>query len=71
MEFNLKNMLKRIICIVVLVFSCSIFGQNMVKHTVVAGETIQAIAQKYKVTPYDIYKLNPDSQSGIKVNSVC
>jgi len=42
----------------------------MVKHTVVAGETIQAIAQKYKVTPYDIYKLNPDSQSGIKVNSV-
>lgn len=63
-------MLKRIICILVLVFSCSIFGQNVVKHTVVAGETIQAIAQKYKVTPYDIYKLNPDSQSGIKVNSV-
>jgi LysM repeat protein len=63
-------MFKRIICILVLVFSCSIFGQNVVKHTVVAGETIQAIAQKYKVTPYDIYKLNPDSQSGIKVNSV-
>ena len=63
-------MLKRIICILVLVFSCSIFGQNVVKHTVATGETIQAIAQKYKVTPYDIYKLNPDSQSGIKVNSV-
>ena len=63
-------MFKRIICILVLVFSCSIFGQNMVKHTVAAGETIQVIAQKYKVTPYDIYKLNPDSQSGIKVNSV-
>ena len=63
-------MLKRIICILVLVFTCSVYGQNVVKHTVAAGETIQAIAQKYKVTPYDIYKLNPDSQSGIKVNSV-
>jgi LysM repeat protein len=63
-------MLKRIICILVLVFTSSIFAQNVVKHTVAAGETIQAIAQKYRVTPYDIYKLNPDSQSGIKVNSV-
>ena len=28
------------------------------------------IAQKYKVTPYDIYSLNPDSQNGIQQNSV-
>jgi len=28
------------------------------------------IAQKYNVTPYDIYQLNPDAQSGLKPNSV-
>ena len=27
-----------------------------VKHTVAKGETITLIAQKYKVTPFDIYK---------------
>jgi hypothetical protein len=32
------------------------------------GETINQI-QKYHVT-YDIYKLNPDAQSGLKPNSV-
>jgi LysM repeat protein/ABC-type branched-subunit amino acid transport system substrate-binding protein len=46
------------------------FSQNFSKHTVAKGETIATIAQKYKVTPYDIYKLNPDSQNGLKVNSV-
>jgi LysM repeat protein len=33
------------------------------------GETINQIAQKYHVT-HDIYKLNPDAQSGLKPNSV-
>ena len=40
------------------------------KHTVVKGETITQIAQKYKVTPYDIYRLNPDAQNGIQENAV-
>lgn len=63
-------MFKRVIYIFVLLISASIFGQNYTKHTVVKGETIPSIAQKYKVTPYDIYKLNPDSQNGIQPNSV-
>ena len=63
-------MFKRIIFIVALVFSTVMLGQNYVKHTVLDGETIQSIAQKFKVTPYDIYKLNPDSQSGVKANTV-
>jgi LysM repeat protein len=63
-------MFKGVIYIVVLVFTASVFGQNYAKHTVLEGETIQTIAQKYKVTPYDIYKSNPDSQSGIKPNEV-
>lgn len=63
-------MFKKIICILILVFTSSAIGQNFKKHTVVAGETVLSIAQKYKVTPYDIYKLNPDSQGGIALNSV-
>ena len=63
-------MFKRIIFIVALVFSTVMLAQNYVKHTVLEGETIQSIAQKYKVTPYDIYKLNPDSQSGVKASTV-
>lgn len=44
--------------------------EKYIKHTVVKGETINIIAQKYHVTPYDIYKLNPDSQNGIQLDSV-
>jgi LysM repeat protein len=43
---------------------------NLKKHTVQKGETITQIAQKYKVTPYDIYRLNPDAQNGIQDNAV-
>lgn len=51
-------------------FATSVFGQNYTKHKVAKGETITQIAQKYKVTPYDIYKLNPDSQSGIQPDAI-
>ena len=52
--------------------SCSLFAQDnsFTKHTVSKGETIKGIATKYKVTPYDIYKLNPDSQTGLNENDV-
>jgi LysM repeat protein len=52
--------------------SCSLFAQdkNFTKHTVLKGETIKQIASKYKVTPFDIYKLNPDSQAGIAENDI-
>jgi LysM repeat protein len=63
-------MFKKGIYIILLVFTTSVFGQNYIEHTVKQGETITQIAQKYKVTPYDIYKLNPDSQNGIKPDSV-
>ena len=52
--------------------SCSLFAQdkNFTKHTVLKGETIKQIATKYKVTPFDIYKLNPDSRGGIVENDI-
>jgi len=44
--------------------------QKTITHTVSKGETITKIAQKYNVTPLDIYKLNPDAQNGVKENTV-
>ena len=63
-------MINRVVFIFLLMFTCMVMAQNYQKHTVEKGETITQIAQKYKVTPYDIYQLNPDAQSGLKPNSV-
>ena len=63
-------MLKKVICVFVFAFTISVFGQNYLNHTVVSGETITQIAQKYFVTPADIYQLNPDCQTGIHPNSI-
>ncbi len=57
-------------CIFFFSLSTVAFAQNYVKHVVAKGETITQLASKYKVTPYDIYKLNPDSQAGIKESDV-
>jgi LysM repeat protein/ABC-type branched-subunit amino acid transport system substrate-binding protein len=60
------------ICLTVFSFVFNVYAkqEKYIKHTVAKGETINIIAQKYKVTPYDIYKLNPDSQNGIQLDSV-
>jgi LysM repeat protein len=50
--------------------STSAYAQELKKHKVEKGETVAAIAKKYKVTPYDIYKLNPDSKNGIKEDTI-
>ncbi|MFE3848644.1 LysM peptidoglycan-binding domain-containing protein [Flavobacterium sp. LB3P45] len=59
------------VCMVCLFFTFSVSSQEKNStHKVEKGETITQIAQKYKVTPQDIYQLNPDAQSGLKPNSV-
>lgn len=40
------------------------------RHTVGKGETVTQIAKRYKVTPHDIFRLNPDAQAGVKENDV-
>jgi len=52
------------------VYTVSAKQEKYIKHTVSQGETVNSIAQKYKVTPFDIYKLNPDSQNGIQLSSI-
>ncbi len=45
--------------------SMSLSAQNRT-HKVVAGETVVSLAQKYQVTPYDLYKVNPEAKNGLK-----
>lgn len=47
-----------------------VFSQESITHKVERGETIADIAKKYQITPYDIYKLNPDAQTKLKPRMV-
>ena len=38
-------------------------AQNNNYHTVIKGETIMSIAKKYEITPFEIYKINPELQN--------
>lgn len=58
------------IWITVLMFTTAVISQEKIMHKIEKGETINEIAQKYKVTPFDIYKLNPDAQSKLNPGSV-
>lgn len=51
-------------------FSGSVYAQEYKQHKVAKGETVTDVAKKYKVTPHDIYRLNPDSKNGLKENTV-
>ena len=45
-------------------------SQTYVKHKVAKSETVSQIAKKYNVTPFDIYRLNPDAQNGVKESDI-
>lgn len=51
--------------------SNAVFSQEkIIKHKVEKGDTVTNIAIKYKVTPNDIYKLNPNSKEGINLDDI-
>ena len=43
---------------------------SIIEYKIQKGETAYFIAQKYKVSVDEIYKLNPESQNGIKDNQI-
>lgn len=64
-------MMKYCRVIVIALFLCSIhvFSQdNNIKHSIVKGETISSIAQKYNVSITAIYKLNPKAKKTLQLN---
>jgi len=50
--------------------SLTAFGQGFQEHTVVAGETLSTIVEKYQVSPYELHQLNPDIEDGLDVGDV-
>lgn len=63
----------RLKLIVTLAFFNSIvlFSQeNPKRHTIVKGETISSIAEKYDVKQSEIFKLNPKAKNLLKLNSI-
>src|SRR5690606_17137710 len=64
--------MKQVLLILGLLVSMTLSAraQNYQTHKVKQGETIEAIANRYLVTPYEIYQLNPDAKKELRVNSV-
>ena len=58
--------------LIALIFFCGIsaFAQDYKTHKVKEGETIESIAKMYLVTPFDIFAVNPDAKSSLKLDTV-
>lgn len=71
MKINEQMKYYLLLFIFTLVNSSLVFSQEkLIKHTVKKGETITAIAQKYKIEPSAIYELNPDCSRTLKIESI-
>jgi LysM repeat protein len=66
----MKSIYKLLFIILLSVSSWAQKNDDYVKHTVLKGENVTQIAKKYKVSPYDIYRLNPSAKEGIKEGEV-
>ena len=62
-------MIKRVVFLFSLIFFFSLPVKSQIKHVVAKGETVFQIAKKYEVTPFDIYRLNPDAKNGVQENT--
>ncbi|MFV5691335.1 LysM peptidoglycan-binding domain-containing protein [Flavobacterium sp. LT1R49] len=61
----------RLVVTLFLLNSIVLFSQESTKkHTIIKGETISSIAEKYDVKQSEIYKLNPKVKNLLKLNSV-
>jgi LysM repeat protein len=61
----------RVFVFVLTLCSISVFSQDKnIKHSIVKGETISSIAEKYNVSSASIYKLNPKAKKTLQLNQV-
>ena len=61
MNQSLKSI---VISLLFVLVSCKSMAQNYATHSVKSGETLESIAKQYKVTPYNILKLNKELNRG-------
>lgn len=61
----------RVVVLALFFCSISVYSQdNNIKHSIVKGETISSIAQKYNVSIASIYKLNPKAKKTLHLNQI-
>lgn len=59
------------VLVVLFLYFNNTYAQNsIIEHTIQKGETAFFIAQKYKISVDEIYRLNPETKSGIKDNQI-
>ena len=51
-------------------FSIAFAQQQFKTHAVKEGETLEQIARKYRVTPFNLLKYNPEAKNGIEPNTI-
>ena len=63
--------MKKLVLILIFIvgLTSSVIAQELIKHKVTQGETIETIAKLYLVTPHDILVLNPDATNGLTVGT--
>lgn len=64
-------MKKNILVLLALLFISLTYAQQEFKtHAVKEGETLEQIARKYRVTPFNLIKYNPEAKDGVKPNTI-
>ncbi|WP_228238983.1 LysM peptidoglycan-binding domain-containing protein [Allomuricauda sp. M10] len=68
----MKKTLFRLVLAVLFMAALPATAQNYATHAVKEGETLQSIAQKYRVTPYSILQANKEIKTAadVKVNTI-
>ena len=62
--------MKKLLAVIVIILGLNLNAQNYIEHKIKEGETIESIAKKYLVTPFDIFALNPDAKTKFQPNTV-
>lgn len=64
-------MKKILLSLLFILGTCVTVGaQGFKEHTVTEGETVQSIVNAYKVSPYELFQLNPDAVDGLKTGEI-
>ncbi len=66
----MKKFKNFIFLVLIGVFSTFAQQKKYITYKVAEGETIEIIAKKLSITPYDLLKLNPDIKNNVSVNDI-
>lgn len=64
--FKIMKRISAVILVLFIAYSCSSLGQqSYASHVVKDGDTASSIANQYKITIYELYKLNPEVRENL------